>query len=198
MTRRHCRVGGFTLLEILIALAILALISVLGFRAVASLTDSENRLTGESRRWRALDGLFARIESDMREAQPRAVRVDGATEPGWLGNPDARGNAELRFSRAGPEFVIEPGSSGNRIGYRLRDDVVEVLYWPHYDHPAGMAPVAYALADGIAEFRVAYLDSGGAWRDRWPALGEPVVPRAVRVELTLADGAKVERWMTPR
>ena len=64
----------------------------------------------------------------------------------------------LRVSRAGPEFSLEPGSAGQRIGYRLRDGAVEVLYWPHLDQPAGVAPTAYALAGGIARFDIAYLD----------------------------------------
>ncbi len=198
MIRPRPAVSGFTLIEILIALAILALISVLGVRAVASLTDSEARLAAESERWRALDGFFARFEADMRKAQPREVRSGGETEPGWLGIADGRGNSELRFSRAGPEFEIELGSAGNRIGYRLRDGAIEVLYWPHFDQPAGAVPVAYSLVDGVAQFRVTYLDLGGGWRDRWPALGEPAVPRAVRVQLLLVDGAAIERWLTPR
>lgn len=186
---------GFTLIEILIALAILALVAVLGYRALASLTDSEMRLTAEAQHWRALDGLFARLEADMRQAQPREVRTGAATEPALLGNVDPLGNAELRFSRAGPEFGIEPGSAGQRIGYRLREGTVEVLYWPHFDQPANVLPAAYMLATGIAQFRIAYLDSRGAWRDRWPALGEPALPRALRVELTLAGGEAVDRWM---
>ncbi len=198
MTRPRPYAGGFTLVEILIALAILALIAVLGYRAVASLAESEVRLTAESERWRGLDALFGRLEADMREALPREVRTGGGTEAAWIGNVDGRGDAELRFSRAGPEFGIEPGSAGQRIGYRLRGGAVEVLYWPHLDHPAGVVPVAYALAEGIVRFRVAYLDTGGTWRDRWPALGEPAVPRAVRVELTLADGETVERWLALR
>lgn len=193
MTRQR---AGFTLIELLIALAILALISVLGYRALASLTASEAQLTAEVRYWRNLDGLFARLEADMREALPRAARSGGSAEPAWLGDMDGEGNARLRFSRAGPEFAIETGSGGQRIGYRMRDGWVEVLYWPHLDQPAATVPAAYALAGGIAGFRVAYLDSRGGWRDRWPALGEPAVPRAVRVALTLAGGEVIERWLT--
>lgn len=195
MTRRP---RGFTLIEVLIAIAILALVATLAYRAVAALTESEARLATESSRWRALDGLFARLEADMREALPREARNGGASEPAWLGAVDAAGNAELRFSRAGPEFALEPGSGGQRIGYRLRDGAVQVLYWPRLDQPATVVPEAYALAGPIAQLRVAYLDAAGAWRERWPALGEAVVPRAVRVTVTLDRGEVIERWMALR
>ena len=184
---------GFTLVELLVALSILALLSVLGYRAIASLTDSEVRLTAETARWRALDALFTRLEADLRQAQPRGPRAGG--EPAWLGGTDLDGNADLRFSRAGPEFVLEPGSAGQRLGYRLRDGTVEVLYWPYLDPAPGYAPAPYALAEGIRAFRVDYLDSGGGWQARWPAAGEPTLPRAVRVTLTLADGETVDRWL---
>ena len=190
------RVTGFTLIEILIALAILALVAVLGYRAVSSLTESEVRLAAESQRWRGLDALFARLESDMRLAQPRAVRTGQTSEPAWLASADDTGNAQLRIARAGPEFSQEPGSAGQRIGYRLRDGVVEVLYWPHLDLPASVAPSAYVLAGGIDRFEMAYLDRRGAWHDRWPRLGESTLPRAVRILLTLDDGNSVERWIT--
>jgi general secretion pathway protein J len=193
--RRVARSGGFTLLELLVALAILALLSVLGYRAVASLTDSEVRLSAETTRWRSLDAFFARIETDLRQAQPRTARVATDIEPAWLGATDVDGNADLRFSRAGTEFTLEPGSAGQRLGYRLRNGAIEVLYWPYLDIAPGTLPESYVLAEGVAGFHVGYLDSRGAWRERWPVAGESPLPRAVRIELALADGATVERWL---
>ena len=195
--RRHAS-RGFTLLELLVALSILALLSVLGYRAVAALSDSETRLTEETRRWRALDALFSRLEADLREAIPREARIGTGVEAAWLGTTDADGNALLVFSRAGPEFAPEVGSAGQRLGYRLARGAVEVLYWPWLDNSAGTEPTAYALEGDIAAFRIEYLDRTGAWRDRWPFAGEPTLPRAVRVELTLAAGETVERWLALR
>jgi len=186
---------GFTLLELLVALSILALLSVLGYRAVASLAESEVRLSAETARWRSLDQFFMRLEADLRQAQPRAARVGGGIESAWQGGLDLDGNAELRFSRSGPEFALEPGSAGQRLGFRLRNGALEVLYWPYLDVAAGSAPAPYALVDGIGRFRVDYLDSRGAWRERWPVEGEPPLPRALRVGLTLAAGETVERWL---
>ena len=189
---------GFTLIELMIALAILALVSVLGYRALASLTDSEVQLTGEARRWRDLDAFFARIEADMREALPRVVQTGGGVEPAWIGDIDSDGSAELRFSRAGPEFTSERGSVGQRIGYQLRNGGVEVLYWPRFDQPATVLPQAFSLTGEIRQWRVAYLDGRGLWRDTWPAAGESPLPRAVRVVITLAGGESIERWLTLR
>lgn len=186
---------GFTLVELLVALAILALLSVLGYRAIAALTDSEVRLAAETTRWRSLDALFTRLESDLRQALPRGARAAAGVEPAWLGGTDVDGNADLRFSRSGPEFTLEPGSAGQRLGYRLRNGAVEVLYWPYLDIAPGTSPAAYVLAEGIRRFRVDYLDASGAWRERWPTAGEAPSPRAVRVELTLADGETVDRWL---
>jgi len=192
------RRAGFTLIELLIALAILALVATLGYRAVASLTDSEAQLAAEGVHWRNLDAFFARLEADARAAVPREVRTGARVEPPWVGGVAESGDAELRFSRAGPEFSAETGSAGQRIGYRLRNGAVEVMYWPYLDQPATLIPQPYALVLGITRFRVTYLDALGHWRDRWPALGEPAIPRAIRVALTLGNGEVIERWVALR
>jgi general secretion pathway protein J len=195
MPHTRPREGGFTLVELLIALAILAILAVLGYRGVSALTESEVRLTAEAARWRALDAFFARFESDLRTAQPRAVRTGNGTEPAWLAMRDAAGNAELRVSRIGAELGGDPGSAGQRIGYRFREQAIEVLYWPHLDQPAAIVPTAYALVADIAAFRLDYLDSRGAWQERWPIWGEPALPRAVRVGVVLGSGEAIERWI---
>ena len=59
----------------------------------------------------------------------------------------------------------------------------------------GLAVLAVFL---VAVFQLEYLTRDGAWRDRWPLLGEADVPRAVRLSLTLADGAQIDRWFTLR
>jgi general secretion pathway protein J len=186
---------GFTLIEILIALAILSLLAVLGYRAVASLGDTEARLSSEAEKWRRLDGLFSRLESDCREAIPRGVRAGDRLDPAWLGTTDTDGNSALLISRAGPEFLLEPGSAGQRIGYRLRNGTLEVLYWPALDNAAEAHPAAYTLVADVAAVAFNYLDTAGAWRSRWPVFGEPAIPRGLQVVVRLASGERIERWI---
>ena len=99
----HCpdaRRSGFTLLEVLIAIAIVALLALMGYRALSALSESESRLSAEATKWRTLDLFFARLEADLREAVPRPARSDAAREPAWLAAADATGNGALRvFAR---------------------------------------------------------------------------------------------------
>jgi general secretion pathway protein J len=189
---------GFTLLEVLIAIAIVALLAALGYRALSALTDSETKLTAEATRWRTLDLFFARLESDLREAMPRPARLSDALAPAWLGSSDAMGNSLLEFSRAGPEFALEPHSAGQRLAYRLRGSAIEVLYWGSYDRPRGLDPTPYALLDSVTSFKLAYLTRGGTWADTWPVINEDPLPRAVKVDITLASGEAIERWLALR
>ena len=193
------RGAGFTLVEVLLALAIFGVIAVLAYRATAALTEGEARLSAEARRWRTLEALFTRFEADIRQAVPRGSRVGSRIEPAWLALPaDGAGNAALVFTRAGAEFADDPGLAGQRIGYRLRGHAVEIAYWPRVDNAADVQPAVYTLADGVSGFRVAYLGRAGAWRDSWPVPGESALPRAVRVDLTLDSGEAVERWFALR
>jgi general secretion pathway protein J len=189
---------GFTLLEVLLAIAIVAIIATLGYRAVSALSESETKLAAEATRWRTLDLFFARLEADLRQAMPRPARLSAALQPAWLGNADAVGNSVLEFSRAGPEFMLEPGSAGQRLAYRLRNGAVEVLYWASYDRPRGVDPTPYALLDGVTRFQLAYLTQSGVWADTWPLAGESALPRAVKVDVTLASGEVIERWFALR
>ena len=132
----------------------------------------------------------------MREALPRSVRTEAGVEPPWVGEVDGDGNALLRFSRAGPEFNLEAGSGGQRIGYRLRNGSAEVLYWPRFDQPSDATPNAYALANGIAQLHIDYLDPSGNWLERWPPSRDSGLPRAVHVSTTLAAGGVVDRYFT--
>ena len=191
--RTLAAIAGFTLIEVLVALALLALTAVLAWQATSALVDGELRLSDEARRWRSLDLAFARIEGDLRQSLPRAVRTPSGKEPAWLAATESNGASAIVFTRAGPEFDAEPGAAGQRIGYRIRDAALEVVYWPTLDRSRDES-VAYRLVDGVAGFRVEHLASTGQWVAAWPHFGEPSLPRAVRVLLTLASGEAIERW----
>lgn len=193
----RARGRGFTLIEVLVALAVLAALATFAWRATASLVEGEARLASEARRWQALDALFARLEADVRAAVPRPVRVPGGHEGAWIGGPDAKGQSAFAFTRAGGE-PGEPGAEGVRLAYRVSGERVELLYWPTLDRGPGAEPTAYTLVEGVARLDLRYADDEGAWSERWPPQGREGLPRAIVVGLTLADGARLERFVVLR
>jgi general secretion pathway protein J len=193
------RARGFTLVEALVAVAILALVALLAWRATAAMTDGEQRLSVESARWQRLDALLTRLEADMRQAVPRGSRNGARSEPAWVAAAaDAAGNTSLVFTRAGPDAADEPGAGGQRVGYRWRDGYIDVLYWPRLDDSITATPASYALVDGIARFRVLQLASDDRWSPRWPLPDASAIPRGVRIEIVLADGSVIDRWLALR
>jgi general secretion pathway protein J len=188
---------GFTLVEALLALAIFGVIALLAYRATSSMSEGEARLSQEAQRWRALEALFTRFEADIRQATPRSVRVSAAREPAWLGTV-YQGQSALVFTRAGSEFVLEPGPAGQRVGYRVSGDTLEIVYWPQLDHADAARPVVYPLVSGVARLELEYLAHDGQWRNRWPLPGEDALPRAVRLALTIDDGSRIDRTFALR
>jgi type II secretion system protein J len=72
------------------------------------------------------------------------------------------------------------------------------MYWSSYDRVPATAPNIYPLLSDVARFQLAYLGTDGAWLANWPVAGDAELPRAVRVELVLADGESIERWLALR
>ena len=60
------RQRGFALVEMLVALTIFALMSVLSFRGLTSVLQTREHLTEDNRRWRDLALTLAQLEQDMR------------------------------------------------------------------------------------------------------------------------------------
>ncbi|MEO8136714.1 MAG: type II secretion system minor pseudopilin GspJ [Betaproteobacteria bacterium] len=173
------------MIEVLLALAIMATLAITGYRALSGMLEGETHIAAERERWREMDLFFARFEQDLRNALPRTYRIGSADQPALY-----LADGALAFVRG------SPGEIPQRLGYRWQDGHIELLYWPQLDAPAGAAPVAYPVATAVAGWEVTMLDNAGRWVGRWGTAGaflaDPL-PRGARIVLTLADGSRLER-----
>jgi general secretion pathway protein J len=180
------RPAAFTLIEVLLALAIMATLAITGYRALSGMLEGERHVAQERERWRELDLFFARLEHDLGHALPRAYRIGSTGMPALFLRESA-----LAFVRG------NLGEPPQRVGYRWRDGRIELLYWPQLDTPAANAPAAYPVAEGVESWQVSLANRSGQWVERWGEAGaqldEPLLPRGARVVLTLNDGTRIER-----
>lgn len=195
------RQAGLTLIELIVAVALLALITGMAYRGLDGVSRSSERNLAESDHWQGVALLFERIASDVAQPAHRPVRAgaeNAAPLPEWWGRGvpgagDAAGvdpaAAQLEFTRKSPT-----GRDEVRLGYRLRDDKVEMLLWPVLDRAPSTSPEVYVLLDGVSALRFRHLDATGNWQDIWPVSGSrDTLPRALAVEITLRDGVTLHR-----
>jgi general secretion pathway protein J len=161
---------GFTLLELLIAMAIFAVISVMAMGGYVQLSRQSERLDVSMQRVRAVQMAMMRFEQDFAELEPRPVRdaLGSSSEPALLA--DTRSQAIVQFTRAGwsnPAAIQR--STMQRVAYRLEDGKLYRDYWTVLDRTLTNEPVKVQLVDQVRTFRLRFMDRTRTWSDQWPA-----------------------------
>jgi general secretion pathway protein J len=166
---------GFTLIEMLVALAIGAVIALLSYQALDGAIKIESRVSKLTQQMNSIQRVWQFFADDIQHAVPRPWRdTFGNTQPvmlGLLGDrlPQGSGLAVgddsylLRFVRSGENnFLDIPRSNLQAIGYRITADETDE-----------------SLADNDAEPTVS------VWRDYWrpvDAVNDPVVKSRLLIE----------------
>jgi len=185
------------LIELLVALVILALLSVAGYRGLDAVLQTREHIAQETRKWQHLAFFFSRLEQDVAQAIHRPAQDQGGlVQPEWIGRAVvvADDEAELTFTRAGTPGEGEKMLAPQRIGYRLQQGSIVMLRWPFPDQAPRTEPIRYPLLEGVREFHLRHLDLNGNWLEQWPPGGQAgSLPMALEAAVTLASGEKVVR-----
>ena len=191
---------GFTLVEVLVALTIFALMSVLAYRGLTAVMQTREHLTEDNRRWRDIALTVAQLEQDLSQVVDRPVRDSGdLLQPALLGNPQTTHTdaAQLSFSRMGLAWQTGVLADVQRHGYRLNNGTLEQLVWPVLDQAPRSAPAVNKLLERVTRFELRYLDRIGNWQTRWPlpgvAAATATLPAALEVVIELEGGTTVTR-----
>jgi len=195
--------GGFTLLELLVALAIFSLIAVMAYGGLETVLNQQAQTEANAESLAGLQKTYLVVQRDIEQAVPRAIRDEFGDEQAPL-----VGTTLFQLTRGGwNNPVDQPRSTLQRVGYSLEERQLIRYAWIVLDRAQDSKPVRQPLIDDIASMAVRYLDNAGNWQEQWPPeqTGQNPPPTALdlprAIEITLEHarfGTLVWLFQLPR
>jgi len=191
------RQRGVTLLELLVALAIFALIGVAAYTALFSVLDAREATERQSERLAAVQYAVGALVADLEQVVDRPVRsIQAAQRLPVVSQPGA--GPVLAVTRGGwfnPAGL--PRSTLVRAQWSLDGDRLVRSWRGRPDALAGVEPERRVLLERVDGIELRFQDDTGEWRDRWPPLNaNPAgvgMPRAIELTLQLSDWGEIRR-----
>ena len=180
---------GFTLLELLIAIAIFALLGLATYRMLDSVLRADAVTREHERQLRELTRALSAFERDLRQVAVRPVR-DGFGDPQPALHSDLADATALELTRAGWRNPLgQSRAELQRVRWQLSGEQWQRRYWRVLDRAQDSPPQVQRALDGVTRLSLRYLDKDGQWQADWPPANTPVdtlltgLPRAVELSL---------------
>jgi general secretion pathway protein J len=184
------RKNGFTLLEILIALFIFTILSMIMVAGLHSIITSQSATQKRAERMDDLQFALMIMSRDFEQTVNRPITDINGPVPAMMGYPTT-----VIFSHGGLANPLGQlsRSSLQRTQYLLEKGKLLRVTWPVLDHSAKIKPDQRVLLTNVSELRFQYLDPQKKFRDSWPPPDkqDAILPIAIRVILTLPESGKI-------
>lgn len=189
---------GFTLLEMVVSIAIFAIIAAISYSALNNFLDARAHITAENERTRALQTMFVLLEQDLRYAVDRSVRDEyGDSEPAFVGSIDqplAEGE-RLRLTTVRPAPVGAGVHQVTRVAWRLNDGALYRVAWRVLDRDVDSEGYQRRVMTDIDDIGFRYFsynsDHTLETDDQWVA--DTRLPAGVEVTILPRDEAQYRR-----
>ncbi|GAA0479887.1 type II secretion system minor pseudopilin GspJ [Parasphingorhabdus litoris] len=174
--------GGFTLVEMMVALFIFSLLSVAGVILLRGAVDSNAVTDAKLGDMAEMQRLVSLMEADLSQALPRPHRdEDGDRVAAFISETGTGGRGFLSFSRGGQSNLNnKPRSNIQRVSYQLNDGRLERLQYETTDGGSISEPAG--LLNGISELELRFRDKRGRWLNQWQTERLNDLPRAVELQ----------------
>ncbi|WP_097461290.1 type II secretion system minor pseudopilin GspJ [Mangrovitalea sediminis] len=161
------RQAGFTLLEVLIAIGITALIGIGIWQVMSGVINSRNGVDRVSTQFEQLQKTVLLIERDIFQVVNRPIR-------------DAYGDAQFAITTRADPYALEltrqgwrnplndPRSELQRVAYSLDGTTLHRWQWQVLDRAQDSQPLDQVLLKDVDQLQVRFLDSHNQWVDSWP------------------------------
>jgi len=167
-TPKSLNSDGFTLIELIIAVAIFSLISTASYHLLQTVIDVERKT---NKIWSNINNLQkARLimERDLMQIVSRPIKNEhNQTEPAVVA-----GDKEnlVEFTRTGWRiFDNIERSELQRVSYQLKDNNLIRHYWPVLDRSSPTETHSQIILTKVQDFQIVFMDYKNRWYRHWPS-----------------------------
>lgn len=183
---------GFTLLEMLLATVIFALVGIASFGILTAVTDSNKLSKDTTEQLQGVQRAFFLMERDFLQVSQRQVRIDGEKASdriffgGELMNESEGGSVAFTHDGWRNPGMILPRSELQTVSYRMFENKLERLFFNYTDPVTGEKPRSQVLLENLEALKIEfYAGNGGKgkesdWVKEWE---KPGLPLAVKVTI---------------
>ena len=198
---RRWRDQGFTLIEVLIVLAIFSIIGLIGAQLVTRVLDNNRVLSERGARLSEVQRSMQILQRDLLQISARGIRdqLGDPLEPLLIG-----ADGMIEFTRFGWRNPLgRPRSEMQRVGYIVQDETLFRAYWMVLDRAPDSEPQLQELLQGVEQAEFFALDVSGNEHSFWPPAGDfrndpNLQLAAVVLRIDAAPFGVVERvWPVP-
>ena len=187
---------GFTLIEVMLAMAVLAIIGMASAAVFSQMTQAESRSSKRHALLSELQIALLIIDRDVRQLVPRSRRTEDVTEALYVTNDnrllesDSGGLAFVRAGWVNPEQVL-PRAELQPVVYRVREQILQRLSLPFVDSVSA-EPQVQNLLTGVESFEVTFAVPGtGNEVTRWQQTDQ--LPEQIRIRIEHTEFGVIER-----
>ena len=199
---------GFTLLEVLVALFIAALMFAIGYGAIQQGLTGRESVKAAQTQLLELQTAVRLLEQDFAQLAPRPVRQAVGEEPAQPALQGALPGTQpivalTRDGWANPAGLQRAGLQ--RVAYFLENGTLRREYWNVLDPTLASTTARRNLLSHVKTFTIRYLDVNRQWQDQWPPATSTVLigsslelmlrerPLAVEITIDTEDWGKIVR-----
>ncbi len=194
--------SGFTLLEILIAVMITAIMAAMAYTGLNSILDSSHHTQTRDERFTRIQLSMNYLVRDLRHILARSSR-DSFGEPHPSIETPIDGSYLISFSRTGWSNPADKDRSHlQRVAYALENGELVRYHWNHIDQGPGAEPYRMVLLDQVDTLNFEFLDEKLDALREWPPVDlvdqdriDAPVPVGIRFSLTLPDWGPLTRTL---
>jgi general secretion pathway protein J len=187
---------GFTLLELLIASIIFAIMALMAYGGLDNVISNSQSSKQALMRLQQIQHTVSVLNRDLTQIIKRDIRDEYGNRLAYLSTADNIDNL-VEFTRGGrvnPANLLR--SSLLRIAYRFEEEKLIRLQWPQVDRAPGAEARQSVLLDEVEEVSIRFLDQNAEWQDQWPPLdagGSPPELLAIEIIVQMKDWGDIRR-----